>query len=316
MDNKIPLVSIVINSFNQAAYLEKTIQSVLQQDYSNLEILLVDGGSTDGSLEIIKRYANRFAWWISEKDNGQAEGINKGLRQAKGELVAWLNSDDFYLPGAITRAVDYWISQSDIVLIYGDVIAVDERGKVMNRMTTGDWQLQELMEFKIINQPAVFMNRSALVNSGYLDLNYHYLLDHHLWLRIASQGKVMHIPDLWAAGRFHSAAKNIAAAASFGEEAYRMVDWMKHTHPFDQISGGRWNRILAGAHRINARYLLDAGNPKGSLKAYWQGLLAYPPAVLPESHRMLYALLSLAGLGSIKRLFYYLRRLVRPVKMD
>jgi hypothetical protein len=95
-----------------------------------------------------------------------------------------------------------------------------------------------------------------------------------------------------------------------------MVEWMKQTHPFDQIAERRWNRIIAGAHRINARYLLDAGNSKGSLIAYWQGLRSYPPAVLPELHRMLYALLSLAGLGSIKRLYYSLRRLIRPVKMD
>jgi glycosyltransferase involved in cell wall biosynthesis len=316
MDNQTPLVTVVINSYNQAAYLEKTIQSALQQDYTHMEILLVDGGSTDGSLEIIKRYADRFAWWVSEKDSGQADGINKGLKRAKGEIAAWLNSDDYYLPGIVSRAVDQWRSHPDAVMIYGDVIAVDESGKVMNRMQIGDWQLQDLMAFKIINQPAVFMNRSALVNSGYLDLNYHYLLDHHLWLRIASQGRMVHVPEVWAAGRFHSAAKNVAGAARFGEEAYRMVEWMKHTHPFDKYSGGRWNRIMAGAHRINARYLLDAGNPKGSLSAYWQGLLSYPPAVLPELHRMLYALLSLAGLGSIKRLFYSLRRLVRPVKMD
>lgn len=316
MENTAPLVSIVINSYNQAAYLEQTIQSVLQQDYPNLEVLLVDGGSTDDSLEIIKRYADRFEWWISEKDKGQAEGINKGLNRAKGELAAWLNSDDYYLPEAISRAVSQWRSQPDAVLIYGDVIAVDEHGKTINRMKTGDWQLQDLMEFKIINQPAVFMNRNALVAAEGLDTNYHYLLDHHLWLRIASQGKMVHVSEVWAAGRFHSAAKNIASAEKFGEEAYRMVEWMKRTPPFETQAVGRWNKVTAGAHRINARYLLDAGNPGGSLKAYWLGLRTYPPAVLPEAHRMLYALLSMAGLGSIKRIYYSLRRLVRPVKMD
>lgn len=316
MDKSTPLISIVINSYDQAPYLEQTIQSVLQQNYPNLEILLVDGGSTDGSLEIIKRYEDRFAWWVSEKDSGQAEGINKGLKRAKGVLAAWLNSDDYYLPGAVSHAVEQWKSHPDALLIYGDVIAVAENGKAMNRMPTGDWQLQDLMEFNIINQPAVFMKRDALTVSGYLDMNYHYLLDHHLWLRIACQGKMVHAHETWAAGRFHSAAKNVAAAASFGEEAYRMVDWMKQTVPFDTITAGRWNRITAGAHRINARYQLDAGNPKASLTAYWRGLLSYPPGVLPEFHRMLYALLSLAGLGSLKHLYYSLRRLVRPVKMD
>lgn len=316
MEKATPLVSVVINSYNQAQFLEQTIQSVLSQDYPNVEILLVDGGSADGSLEIIQKYTDRFSWWVSEKDSGQAEGINKGLKRAKGELVAWLNSDDYFLPKAISRAVDCWKSQPKTVLIYGDVMAVDENNKMINRMQTGDWQLSDLMEFKIINQPAVFMNQSALAESGYLDTSYHYPMDHHLWLRIASQGKMVHVPELWAAGRFHPAAKNVAAAAKFGEEAYRIADWMKDNQPFKSLSEGRWNRIMAGAHRFNARYLLEGGDAVGSFKYYWRGLIAYPPAVLPELHRMFYAILSMVGLGRVKQLYFSLRRLVRPVKMD
>ncbi len=316
MENATPLVTVVINSYNQAQFLEQTIQSVLSQDYPKVEIILVDGGSTDGSLEIIHKYTDRFSWWVSEKDNGQAEGINKGLKRTKGELVAWLNSDDYFFPEAITRAVECWDSRLDVVLLYGDVMAVDENNKMINRMRTGDWQLSDLMEFKIINQPAVFMNQSALAESGYLDTSYHYPMDHHLWLRIVSHGKMVHVPELWAAGRFHPAAKNVAAAAKFGEEAYRIADWMKNTQPFKSLSEGRWNRIMAGAHRFNARYLLEGGDAAGSFKYYWRGLIAYPPAVLPELHRMFYALLSMIGLGRVKQLYFSLRRLVRPVKMD
>ncbi len=164
-----PLVTIVTPSYNQVAFLENTIRSVLAQDYTALEYMIVDGGSTDGSVEIIQRYSDRLAWWVSERDSGQAEAINKGLRRAKGEFVAWLNSDDLYLPGAIQQAVAAFQANLGLGLVFGDAITIDAQGKPLNRLSFGDWDLLDLVSFRIICQPAVFMRRAVLERSGYLE---------------------------------------------------------------------------------------------------------------------------------------------------
>ena len=128
------LVSIVTPSFNQSAYFEQTIRSVLEQDYPDIEYIVIDGASTDGSVDIIKKYSPRLAYWISEKDLGQADAINKGMRRAKGEIVAWLNSDDYYLPGAIKSAVTTFESNPQAVMVYGNMLAVDQTGQTINQL--------------------------------------------------------------------------------------------------------------------------------------------------------------------------------------
>lgn len=311
-----PRISIVINSFNQATYLEQTILSVLEQGYENYEILLVDGGSTDGSLDIIRKYCNKFAWWVSEPDQGQGDGINKGLCRASGTIVAWLNSDDYYTPNTLKKVASAYNKNKNAALWYGDVIAVDETGKPFHNIPCAQYSLIDLMKFKIINQPAVFMNGTALRESGYLDPSYHYLLDHHLWLRIAANGPMFYSPEIWAAGRFHEDAKNIANAELFGRDAYRIAEWLITDASYKEISLPIKKSIQAGAHRINARYLLEADKPVKALKGYWNGMLADPAIVLPEFHRMLYCLFAMLGLKPLKSLYLSMRRFLQPVKTD
>lgn len=304
----LPLVTIVTPSFNQAAYLEETMRSVLDQDYPRLEYWVIDGGSTDGSLEIIRRYEDRLAGWISEPDRGQGEAINKGFSRARGEIVAWLNSDDLYLPGAIGRAVEVLMGDPSLAMGFGDVRSIDGAGATIGHMRYGDWGLEGLMAFRIIGQPGVFMRREALEAAGGLDLSYHYLLDHHLWLRVARQGPILHVAEEWAAARFHAGAKNVAQASRFGEEALRIADWLANDPAYAELYARNRAKVWAGAHRMNARYLLDGGQAGAALLAYLRGLFTHPGTVLPEWHRMVFALLSLIGLNRLGEVYYRLKR--------
>lgn len=295
-----PVVSIVTPSFNQAPFLEATITSVLNQTYSNLEYLIVDGGSTDGSQEIIKKYLKQIAWWVSEADCGQADAINKGLKRAQGEIIGWLNSDDLYLQGTLEIVVDFFQSHPEVGLVFGDVLAVDECGETINTLRYADYHLEDLMEFRIIGQPAVFFRREVLEKSGLLDLSYHYLLDHQLWIRMAGITTMRHIPQFLAAARFHAGAKNVAAAEQFGQEAYRMVEWMRRYEKTSTILPAIEKKVLAGACLIDGRYLLDGGKGWAAFKAYGRSILLHPATGFREFHRMLYALAASVGMVRVK----------------
>ena len=151
-------VSIITPSYNQANYIEQTLRSVLEQDYPRIEYLVVDGASTDNSVEIIKNYASRggvapplhkINWWVSERDSGQGEAINKGLVRAKGEILAWLNSDDYYLPGTLSAVVKIFEANPDVIMVYGDMLAVDEHGQTINTLKYKQLSLQNLLCFQI-----------------------------------------------------------------------------------------------------------------------------------------------------------------------
>jgi hypothetical protein len=304
------LVTVVTPSYNQAAYLEQTIQSVLAQDYPAIEYLVVDGASTDNSVEIIRRCQtarpDRLTWWVSEPDRGQAEGINKGLRRASGEIVAWLNSDDLYLPGAVARGVAALEKDPELGMVFGDALTIDPSGHPLGRLAFGDWGLEQFLRFRIICQPAVFMRRSVLEKASLLDPAYHMMLDHHLWLRMARLAPVHYIgsPDPseflpLAAARHHPAAKNVAQPARFAQETLRLLEWMQSQPDLAERIARSPRQVRGGAYRLAARYYLDGGQPAQALASYARALAAWPSYAARHAHRMAYAAAALVRLDGL-----------------
>ena len=297
---KQPPVSIITPSYNQASYLEQTIQSVLGQDYPYIEYIVIDGGSTDNSVQITKSYADRLAYWVSEKDSGQAEAINKGFSQARGEILAWLNSDDYYLPGSISAAVKALQENPDVVLVYGDMLAVDATGQPINILRYRQLSLEDLLCMQIIGQPSVFFRRSAFEKAGPLDTSFHFMLDHHLWIRLAQQGRILHVPQVWSAARYHAGAKNRARAAEFGGEGFRVLDWAERQPDLSEAVSRVGRRAHASAYRFHARYLLDGGQPAAALGAWFRALLLHPPTALERLNILVSSILDLVGLSRVR----------------
>jgi glycosyltransferase involved in cell wall biosynthesis len=207
-----PLVSIVTPSYNQALYLEETIRSVLTQDYALIEYIIVDGGSTDGSREIIQRFADRLSWWVSEPDRGQTDAINKGFSRAQGEILAWLNSDDTYLPGAIAGAVTYLQKHPEAGMVYGDANLVDEQGQVIGKFPAAQTDYRRLRRGYVhIPQQAAFFRADLWRQVGPLDPTFYFAMDYDLWVRLARISALHYLPFAWANFRLHSGGKSVAA---------------------------------------------------------------------------------------------------------
>jgi glycosyltransferase involved in cell wall biosynthesis len=219
-----PLVSIVTPSFNQGAFIAATIESVLAQDYPRIEYLVVDGGSTDTTLDLLSRYGERVRW-VSEPDDGQADAINKGIALTRGAIVAWLNADDLYLPGAVARTVAELQAHPQATLVYGQAEFIDRGGAVIGSCSQVEpFNLDRLIDqLDFIVQPATFFRRDAFLAVGGLDAQLRYCLDYDLWIKLALHYQVRYLPRVLARVRTYPATKTASGGLERLEEIERMI---------------------------------------------------------------------------------------------
>ncbi len=225
----LPLVSIVTPSYQQGRFLRRTIESVLTQDYPRVEYFVIDGGSTDDSVAILESYANRFCW-VSERDRGQTDAINKGLGRAHGDIFAYLNSDDVLLPGAITSVVKHFQKHPEWDLLYGNARNIDEADRPLGNYPTAPYSFDRLLQDCCICQPAAFWRRRISERVGPFDDSLHYAMDYEYWLRIAGAGGVLaHVPEFLAASRIYPQTKTQSARL----EVYREILAVSRRHAED-----------------------------------------------------------------------------------
>lgn len=207
-------ISIITPSYNQAAFIERTILSVLDQNFPDLEYIIMDGGSTDGTLEILKKYSDRIIW-KSEKDNGQSDAINKGLRMATGEIVAYLNSDDTYEPGTLKKVADFFQNNPNKKWVYGKCKIINENDQEIRKPITAyktlllkNYSYPKLLSENFVSQPATFWKREIHAEMGFFDENEHYCMDYEFWLRIGQKYPAGIIKEYLANFRYYINSKS------------------------------------------------------------------------------------------------------------
>lgn len=241
-----PLVTIVTPSLNQGQFIRATIESVLAQDYPSIEYLIMDGGSTDETTAIAAEFARRLKF-VSEPDRGQASAINKGFRQARGEIIAWLNSDDILLPGAVSKAVRALTAHPEAAAVYGEGYRLDEDGRNLGRFPFTEpfnlWKLVHLVDYVL--QQSLFMRRDAVAEAGYLDETLRYTLDWDLLIRLGKRRPLHYTPEFLGAIREHPSAKSFAG----GAERLREIASLFRQHTGSEAAPGvqlysleRWRR--------------------------------------------------------------------------
>lgn len=223
MVSQLPRISIVTPSYNQARYLERTIQSVLDQGYPNLEYIIIDGGSTDGSVDIIKKHVKHLIYWVSEPDHGQTQAINKGLKIATGEWIGWQNSDDIYYPRSFFDLARAATAHPRADLIIGDMMLIDEQDRAIRDIHYVRPTYRALLaEGMVLTNQAAFWRRSIHDQIGYLNEAFSCGFDYEWFLRVTQRYKACHVNKIWGGLRIHGETKSSTIHERF-EEEYRCI---------------------------------------------------------------------------------------------
>jgi glycosyltransferase involved in cell wall biosynthesis len=222
--NTLSLISIITPSYNQGQYLEETIQSVITQNYPNIEYIIIDGASTDNSIEIIKKHEQFITYWVSEPDNGQAHAINKGLKKATGDIIAWINSDDIYFPNAFLKINEFFQNNPTADIVYGNGVWIDRESKIIKRRKNlpfhyKTWFYGMADPF----QPEVFYRIKVLDVAGFVDKSFFMMMDREWWIRMANKGlNFKYIATELAALRKYNDTKSAKFAKQNRHERWRL----------------------------------------------------------------------------------------------
>jgi glycosyltransferase involved in cell wall biosynthesis len=221
-----PRISVITPSFNQAQFLEQTIRSVLLQDYPDLEYIIIDGGSTDESVEIIKQYESHLAYWVSERDRGQSHAINKGFERATGKIMCWLNSDDFYLPETLRTVAESLADDTGAFAVVGHCVQVYDDGRPPYHGEGRFEGIERLLKFwkgYQMHQPSIFWRREVFEKIGYLNETQHYIMDFDYWVRVARHYPFKNIDRELSCATYHENAKTGDDFVRYKEELRRQA---------------------------------------------------------------------------------------------
>jgi len=254
MDN--PLVSIITPSYNQAKYLEQTILSVLNQSYQNIEYIIIDGGSTDGSVDIIKKYESQLAYWHSKPDAGQANAINIGFAKSKGQIIAYINSDDYYEPNAVQTVVRTYEINDEFAIFYGNCNTVDTDGNIIKESEGSQVSYEYLLKVGMlpkIFQPACFFNRAYLGRKYFVDEKLKYAFDYELLLHLIKEKSSLFLYSTFANYRIHNKSKSYTNAF----EAYKEKIQVQENTSVRHMYLWKWRRVKLFISVILGKWMLN-----------------------------------------------------------
>jgi len=222
-------ISAIVPSYNQAGFIRETLDSILSQGYPHLEVIVVDGLSTDGTQDVLAGYGDRIQW-ISEKDAGQSDALNKGLRKATGDIIAWLNSDDTYEPGAFLTVAQYFSDHTDCQWLFGKCRIMDVSGKEIRKWVTAyknfflrRYSYDRLLIQNTISQMATFFRKSAAVEAGYINAGHDFAMDYDLWLRLGRKYKPAFIDRYLGRFRLHPSSKSTLSSHRIFSDDYAVA---------------------------------------------------------------------------------------------